>query len=542
MSIIIMRCLLLKKMYLILLIMSLISVVIAAKIIAIINDDNVLMAASANGSYTIKVIDKYADIYDCNMELLVNCSEKYNAVIIPNHISSIKLQPYIIDTETYLNGIENGMPFICEVSDEAETSGINAIIFKASVRNDRNQLAPHIVGYTLDNNGVCGIEKSFNAFLRDNFSVNEVTFNVDALGQVLHGIEKNVSYSDILEAGVITTLDKNIQQICEDVFDEKSVCQGAAVVMDIKTGEIKACVSYPDFDITNLTEAVDDSKAPFMNRGFSAYSVGSIFKLVTAATALEQGVSSEFTYTCTGSVNVNGQVFNCHKWGGHGEINMNDAMVHSCNTYFIALSQYLDKEKFIETAQKLGFGEETVFCSNMLSSSGNLQTVSDIDVQAELANMSFGQGKLTATPIQICRMTAAIANNGVINEPTLIKGVKNNDGSIAYNQINTSERVISYKTALKLKAYMRNVVSADNSMAATDKTTAAGKTSTAQTGWYDENGNELYNCWFTGFFPSYNPEYAVTVLVEGGTSGNRDACPVFKAIADSITEYKNSLR
>lgn len=529
-----------SRIYSVSILVLLVASVIIVRIIAIINNDEVSMAASVNGTYTVKSIAKYADIYDCNMNLLVNCSEKYNAVIIPNHISSIQLQPYIVDTDAYFSGITGKMPFLCEVTEDANKSGIDAIIFRSAVRNNDNQLAPHIVGYTMDNKGVYGIEKSYNDFFREEYALNEVTFQVNALGEVLHGLKSETTYSVNSDAGIITTLDKNIQQICENAFDENNVRKGAIVVMDIKTGEIKASVSYPDFDITNLAESVDNSSSPFVNRAFSAYSVGSIFKLVTSAAALEQGISSEFSYTCTGKINVNGQVFNCHKWGGHGEINMNEAMVQSCNTYFIALSEYLDKDKYIETAQKLGFGEEVIFCDDLVSVSGNLQTIDDVSVPAELANMSFGQGKLTATPVQICRMTAAIANNGVINMPILIRGIKYSNGRIEYNKVNPVERVMSYKTAVKLKAYMRNVVIADNSMSAPDKTVAAGKTSTAQTGWFDENGNELYNCWFTGFFPSYNPEYAVTVLIEGGVSGNRDAGPIFKAIADDITEYKKA--
>lgn len=531
-----------KKIFILAIILFGLAFVIVIKLAAIINDEEISVAASNNGKYTFKIVGKYADIYDCNMEPLVNCSSKYTAVIIPNHISSIKLQPYLIDRETYYNGIKGKMPFLCEVTEDAVNDKIDAIIFESLVRNDSNQLAPHIIGYTSDNIGVYGIEKAYNDFLRNNYTLNTATFQVDALGEVLNGLEQETDYSPNCEAGVITTLDKNIQQICENVIDEKINGCGAIVVMDVKTGEIKASVSYPDFDIINLSDYFNDSSSPFINRAFSSYSVGSIFKLVTSAAALEQGISSEFSYTCTGSINVNGQVFNCHKWGGHGEINMNEAIVQSCNTYFIALSSYLDKEKFIETAKKLGFGEETVFCNDVVSDCGNLQTEKDIMVAAELANMSFGQGKLTATPVQICRMTAAIANNGVINTPSLIKGIKYSDGSIIYNKINSGERVLSYKTAVKLKAYMRNVVIAENSMSTPDKTAAAGKTSTAQTGRFDENGNEINNCWFTGFFPSYSPEYAVTVLVEGGTSGNRDAGPIFKSVADEITEYKHSLR
>ena len=312
--------------------------------------------------------------------------------------------------------------------------------------------------------------------------------------------------------------------------------------MDLNIGEIRESLSYPDFDITNLSEYVDNENSPFINRAFSAYSLGSIFKLVTSAAALEQGISSEFSYTCTGSIDVNGQVFNCHKWGGHGEIDMSEAVVQSCNTYFIALSEYLDREKYINIASELGFGEKNILCSDVVSVSGNLQTVQDINVPAERANMSFGQGKLSATPLQVCRMTAAIANDGIINTPTLIKGVKDADGCINYYNITPGKRVLSYKTVKALNLFMLKTVRAENSMSNPDKTVAAGKTSTAQTGWYNSEGEEIYNCWFTGYFPSYKPRYAVTVLVENGISGNKNAGPIFKAIADRITEYEKSLR
>lgn len=296
--------------------------------------------------------------------------------------------------------------------------------------------------------------------------------------------------------------------------------------------------SFPDFDPTNVAAYMNDPDSPLINRALSAYSVGSIFKLVTASAALEQGISPEYSYTCTGSANVFGQLFNCHKWGGHGEIDMQTAVVKSCNTYFIALSEYLNKEKYIQTARDLGFGQGTELCEEIASAAGTLQTVQDIEVPAERANMSFGQGKLTATPLQICRMTAAIANNGVINEPVLIKGICGGDGNVEYCDIIPRKRVLSYETVKKLKSFMYHTVRADNSMSKPEKVSAAGKTSTAQTGSFDDNGNEILNCWFTGYFPFHNPEYAVTVISEGGVSGNVTCGPVFKQIADETTEYK----
>ena len=507
----------------------------------LINDDEITAVSSGRGYYTLKSIGEYGGIYDCNMQPLVNYAEKYEAVIVPNNESAIKILPYVMDKEKYYSGMMGDLPFLCRVAPEADVLKDSIIIFRSKLRTDSSQLAPHIVGYTSDNVGMYGLEKAFNDFLHSDDSVNSATLGVDALGKVLNGIEADVSRAETVKSGIITTIDKNIQQICEDAAEKFDPAKGAVIVMDTNSCEIKASVSCPDFDTSDISASLNDEDAPFVNRVFSAYSVGSIFKLVTASAALEQGISPEYSYICTGSADVNGQIFNCHKWGGHGEIDMCTAMVESCNTYFIALSEYLDKEKYIETASSLGFGKETELCSGMISASGNLQSVSDIEVPAERANMSFGQGMLTATPLQICRMTSAIANGGVLYEPSLVKGKIDKEGSIEYSPINAGKRVLSYKTAKILKNFMEKTVNAESSMSKPDTVSAGGKTSTAQTGRYDSSGNEIMNCWFTGYFPAYSPKYAVTVISEGGRSGNSTAGPIFKEIADNITKYEKSL-
>lgn len=530
-----------KRLYVIFSIFAVVSAALAVRIAMLINDDEIAAVSAGKGSYTVKSVSSYGGIYDCNMLPLVNCKEKYEAVVIPNSSGAVRIQPYLVDWDAYYSGISGSLPFLCEVNPNAYELGDDAVIFRSLVRTDRKQLAPHIVGYTSDNVGMYGIEKAYDEYLRSSFSVNSATFGVDALGGVLGGVDSSVSYAEPVKSGIVTTIDKNIQQICETAVTDFEIKKGAIIVMDVKSGDIKAVVSCPDFDPVNIAASLNDDNSPFVNRAFSAYSVGSIFKLVTAAAALEQGISPQYSNICTGSVDINGQVFNCHKWGGHGEINMGEAMVQSCNPYFISLSQYLNGERYVKTASDLGFGKSTELCSGMVSSAGNLQTPKEIAVAAERANMSFGQGMLTATPLQICRMTAAIANNGVINTPTLIKGFCDENGEVDYAPITAGERVMSYETAKALKGFMIRTVRTETSMSNPDKTSAGGKTSTAQTGNFDENGNEIMNCWFTGYFPSYSPKYAVTVLVEGGRSGNSVSGPVFKQIADNITVYEKAV-
>lgn len=531
-----------KRIYVIMFMFAAVSAALGVRLARLARSDEIAAASLGKGAYTVKTAGGRGGIYDCNMLPLVNCSEKYEAVIVPNSSGAVRIQPYLVDTETYYEGISGRAPFLCRVTPEAASAlGDEALVFRSYIRTDRRQLAPHIVGYTSDGKGVYGIEKAYDELLRSGGTVNSVTFGVDALGSVLGGVDTAVNCGEEPKQGVITTIDKSIQQICETAAADFSVKKGAIAVMDVKTGEIKAAVSCPDFNTENISASVNDPDSPFVNRVFSAYSVGSIFKLVTAAAALEQGISPEYSNVCAGSIDVNGQIFNCHKWGGHGEINMKAAVAESCNPYFIALSQYLDSEGYVSLASALGFGRETELCAGMTSSAGNLQTARDIAVAAEKANMSFGQGMLTATPLQICRMTAAIANDGVINTPTLIKGTADESGEIRYSPLIPGERVLSCNTARTLRSFMVQTVRAENSMSKPSRTSAGGKTSTAQTGRF-EDGSEVMNCWFTGYFPSYSPKYAVTVLVEGGKSGNSEAGPIFKQIADNITVYENSLR
>ena len=513
------------------------TLILSLRVLFIIRNDEIAEASSGRGQYIIENVSRYADIYDCKGRLLVNEEYENYALVDPDDKSAFKVLSYAEDKEFYRSGMSGNLPFLCKVSADYISDDIE--IFKRYVRNSEDQLAVHILGYTSENKVVCGIEYAYNDFIRENYTVNKAEFSVNAIGNVIDGLYSKVEYAGEMNSSIVTTLDKEIQRICEQVMEEKDT-KGAVVVMDVKRGEIRACASYPKFNVNNPAESLDSNDAPFVNRAFSSYSVGSIFKLCTAAAALESGISPDFSYTCEGSINVNGQIFNCHKWGGHGEIDMKEAMEVSCNPYFIALSEYIDSKLYIETAKKLGFGNESIFGEGFVSSAGYLTTEKELAVPAEKGNFSFGQGKLSATPVQICRMTAAIANNVMCPEPKLILEIKDNDGYCERVDYPINKRAVSYLTAKKLREFMENVVNSDNSMSKSYIVSGAGKTSTAQTGRYNSDGIEQLNCWFTGYFPADNPEYAVTVLIEDGISGNMTAAPLYKKIAEKITEYKKS--
>ena len=512
------------------------AVLLAGGLLDILSDEDVRQASAGRGQYVISGVSEYASIYDHCGERLVNEEYENLAVVDPNSKASLKVLGYVQDKNAYRSGMNGNLPFLCRVTSENISDDVTVI--RKYNRNSKDQLAVHVLGYTSDDRGVCGLEYSYDDFLRGCFTENYVRFSVDAVGEVLEGLNSEIKKAAPLEAGIVTTLDKDIQRICEEVMESYYGIKGAVVVMDVKSGEIRACASYPKLELDKLEESLESNDAPFVNRAFSSYSVGSIFKLCTAAAALESGIISDFTYTCTGSINVNGQVFNCHKWGGHGEIDMYQAMELSCNPYFIALSEYVDSRLFIETAEALGFGQETVFAQELVSQSGYMPSVTELAVPAEKGNMSFGQGKLTATPVQICRMTAAIANNGMCPQPKLVLGLKKADGSFEKTDYPINKRAISYLTSKKLQEFMINVVDAENSYSKSDIVLSAGKTSTAQTGIISDSGRESLNCWFTGYFPADAPKYAVTVLVEDGISGNITSSPIYKEIAERITSYE----
>src|SRR5699024_9970702 len=132
------------------------------------------------------------------------------------------------------------------------------------------------------------------------------------------------------------------------------------------------------------------------------------FKIAVAAAALDMGYSPEEVYECKGWIDVSGRPFNCHLLSGHGEITMKTAMVESCNTYFIHLGGQIGAQKTVEYAQNLSFGRRSDFGRGLFSAAGLLPKASELPNPADVANLSFGQGNLLATPVQLCQMVSAV--------------------------------------------------------------------------------------------------------------------------------------
>lgn len=519
-----------KRLSVLIILTAVIGSVLYMHIFSVITGSEFKNTALNQGSYTVSAGSQNGNIYDCNMQKIVNCEETYICAVNPEPDAVREILPHINDKKSFYSNLKYGKPFVCETDTDKFISA-NITVFKSYKRYSENQPAQHIVGYTSEGAGICGLELSYDTFLRSFRNENTVKYKVDGNGDVLEGIGREITVAQDIKAGIVTSIDLEIQKICED--SAKNIEKGALIVMDIKTGDIKAMASFPSYNTDNLSEALNDEDSPLLNRALCSYNAGSVFKLLICQCALESGISENYTYNCTGSENINGQIFRCHKSDGHGYQDMKSAVANSCNTYFIRLGSIISSERLIETSEKAGFGSEIRLADNLYTDCGNIPSCEEINIPAERANFSFGQGKLLINPIQITQMICGIANNGEMPSAVLVKGITYDGINIENSNEPVLTEIMSADTAELLRAFMEGAVT-ENTNAYSDKVKISAKTSTAQTGIYDDNGNELCHAWVSGYFPADNPKYAMTVLVENGGYGNISASPILKECAEKI--------
>ncbi|MBR4726516.1 MAG: penicillin-binding protein 2 [Clostridia bacterium] len=495
-------------------------------------------AQSASGRL-VEIAQLRGTIFDCRLQPLTNDGVARCIAVKPTMLALPLLQELLPPTayETVAARLSAGLPVVVTVDAPAE--GGDAVVNAAYPVRYGSRTAVHIIGHLdAEGHGAAGIEKACDALLTETGGTAAARFMTDAQGKVLLGEPIEISGTQIPAGGVVLTLDREIQQIVEEVLDGSGYACTAAVALEIGSGAIRACVSRPAFDPNDVAAGLNGKNAPFVNRAFSAFAVGSVFKPAVAAAALMHGLG-DFTWTCTGSITVGGVTFHCPKAEGHGEMQLSSALAHSCNTYFIALGQRLGKTAVRETAALLGFGASAPLADGYTPAAGNLPDLSALDSPAALANLSFGQGTLTATPLQICAMTATLAQGGVRVDPYLIVGTRARDGTVTPAPRPIAKSVLSADAAATICAALRQVVTDGSARRAQSETIAiAGKTATAQTG-RTRAGEEIYNAWFTGFFPADAPRYAVTVLVEDGGEGAVSCAPLVREIAERITALES---
>jgi len=358
--------------------------------------------------------------------------------------------------------------------------------------------------------GFSGIEQYYDSYLKGEDGGDLI--EVDSSGKIVGflGERKALGGKDIK-----LTIDSRIQKIAYSSFEGK---RGAIILMDAQNGEILALVSYPSFDINAFVSGKDvakfllDKKRPLLNRAIqSSYPLGSTFKPVIAAAALEEGKSTpEREFTCRGSLTLGKATFDC--WNTHGPEDLYEAFAHSCNVYFYNLGMITGPEHIAKWAQKFGLNaatgidlpyERKGFIPTPEWKRKRLKTGW---YGGDTLNLSIGQGFMEATPLEALVAINAIATEGYLVKPYLIKEVNNVDAS----SITRTFAGISKESVNDIKLGLRAVVEfPDGTASELDRLNLeiAGKTGTAQT-------KGLSHGWFIGFFPYAKPKYALCVFAE----------------------------
>lgn len=512
-----------------------------------ISDGNTLHAASGQSSVTVTVGNTRGTIYDRNRVPFVNSQTEYRASVTSG-VRAISALSEVLDTadfEKMSKTLQNGKPAVVSLTKLAAAEGIT--LFQLPKRYGSRVLAPHLIGY-MDGGqieGLVGLEKTFNELLTKFSGTATVKYTVDATGKPLSGIAPQIINTiNNSKGGVVLTLDATIQETVEDIAS-KHMQKGAVVVMSPESGEILAMASLPTYQPTTVTEVLNREDAPLLNRAICSYNCGSVFKIVSAAAALETGVSTNAVYRCFGHSQIGDTRFHCHERLGHGALSMPAAFAKSCNCYFIELMQDVGSEALFNMSSRLQFDSTLSLCEGFMSTTATLPTQNDLVSPAVLANLSFGQGELTATPLHIAQLISTVVNDGTLTVPKLIYGYMDEGGNMEYAPQNyMSQQVFSAQTAQTLRDYMIGVVE-EGGTGFTGKPSVGGagaKTGTAETGWAKKE-NEQYDVvqsWYAGFYPAQNPQYVIVALAENAQNTHANTAAVFKEIADALYQYKKT--
>ncbi len=485
-------------------------------------------------SYRIEISKLRGTIYDCNMVPITNNTFKTVAAVSPTPKGIMAISSCAEDDtlDSVLETLKSNTPAVCTVKNTISGEGI--AFSKVYVHTPENLSACHLIGYTdSSGHGVSGLELAYDEFLYSDKTVSAV-FTKNAIGNVLGGVEPYFENDlSVVNNGVVTTIDINVQNIAE--ISASKMNSGCVVVADANNSKIRAMASVPTFDVGNIADSLQSDNSPMLNRALSPYSVGSVFKSCVAATAIE-AKKSNVVFCCEGSMKIVDRVFRCHKLSGHGEMNLCSALAQSCNCFFYNFALNLGGKAIYNMASALNFGSKIKIADNLYTSSGSIPQLKTLDNEGILANLSIGQGEVLLSPVSILTLYLSIAGDGSYYLPSVVeKTIKNGAETLYDNGERT--RVMSSDTAKTLREYLQTVITDGTGTDANLKyCTAAGKTATAQTGRYYDNGVEITNSWFCGFFPAESPKYVVVVMSDG--KSDVSTASVFAEVSDAICELK----
>ena len=460
-----------------------------------------------------------------------------------------------------------------------------------------NEIYTHVLGYVSQPNeedileneivkerfvpgmkiGKLGLEKTLENQLIGTNAIQR--YEVNAYGKRINQLE----YQKGLQGNNIRlTVDTEIQKLSAQLLLNKA---GSISVMDIYTGDIIAMYSSPSYDPNLFLFGIsqddwqlirNNPQKPLINKTLSGlYSPGSTIKPIVALSALENNIiNKNFTVKCTGKTELYGQTFHCWKEKGHGFVSLKNAMKQSCDTYFYEVSRLLGVDRLSVTAKKFGLGEKVLgeyFFNEKQglfpNTSWKKNNLGKGWVLGESLITGIGQGYTQATPLQLCLMTAQIANGGYKIKPKII--VNNNPLSLAdakksmeLQSLQTQNRRL-FNNQRNIKIVQEAMFSSTNEQYGTSyssriedpKYQFAGKTGTAQVKRISMRERELDlkleqipykdrdHALYIAYGPYKSPRYAVSIIVEHGGSGSKAAAPIakklFKLIIDRHEQRNN---
>jgi penicillin-binding protein 2 len=418
--------------------------------------------------------------------------------------------------------------------------------------------------------GKLGLEKRLENYL---IGTNDIQrYEVNAYGKRINQLEHQRGQPG---SQIRLTVDTEIQKLSAKLLANKA---GSISVMDIYTGDVLAMYSSPSYDPNLFLFGIsnddwqlirNNSQKPLINKTLSGlYSPGSTIKPIVALSALENKVINEnFKVRCTGKTELYGQTFHCWKEKGHGLINLKDAMKQSCDTYFYEITRILGVDKLKITAEKFGLGKKVLgkyfenekqgLFPNTIWKKNNLGKGW---VLGETLITGIGQGYTQTTPLQLCLMTAQIANGGYKISPKIIVNNKPLNFQEAKKNMELTSSIDPNFQLIKdeknLRIVQKAMFSSTNEIRGTSyrsriddpKYQFAGKTGTAQVKRISKRERELdlkieqipYNdrdhALYIAYGPYVNPRYAISIIVEHGGSGSKAAAPMAKELFKLIID------
>jgi penicillin-binding protein 2 len=393
--------------------------------------------------------------------------------------------------------------------------------------------------------GKAGLEHQYNETLEGTDGMRRVVVN--SVGKAMRTLE---DVEALPGKPIQLTIDYDLQSIAEADFANK---EGALIAMDARTGEVLAMVSRPTFDPNDFAVRIPasewahlntDPQTPLLNRAIQAQlAPGSVFKVVMATAMLEsKAIPANYTAYCPGYATFYGRIFHCDH--AHGEVDLHKGIVASCDVYFYNVGKLLGIDRISTYATGLGLGQRTGI--DLPSEEPGLVPSEEWSERVNhhkwypgsTISVAIGQGAVTATPVQLARMIAAIANGGTLIQPHFLKNA---------TDLKVRSFPLSVDTVEQVTDGMWGVVNEP------DGTTSgqvklqnidfSGKTGTAQVESFDlqhKLGKKLKeNGWFVGFAPRRNPEIIVAALVQSGGWGSTSAAPIVRDVVKAYYDKKN---